>query len=67
MELKKLTASQIRSLDIKRRAELADDLRREVLKLKMDIYAEKGKHSSAVRQLKKGLSRILTVSNEAHK
>ena len=67
MELDKLTVSQIKSYDEGRRLELTRDLRQELLKLKMDIYAEKGKHSSTLRKLRKNLARVLTVNNVAHK
>lgn len=67
MELDKLTVSQIKSYDESRRLELKKDLRQELLKLKMDIYAEKGKHSSTLRKLRKNLARVLTVNNVAHK
>ncbi len=67
MELDKLTVSQIKSYDKGRRFELTKDLRQELLKLRMDIYAEKGKHSSTLRKLRKSLARVLTINNAAHK
>ena len=67
MELDKLTASQIKGYDTSRRVELAKDLRQELLKLKMDIYAEKGKPSATLRKLRKNLARVLTVNNAASK
>ena len=63
MDLIKLDIEQMRAYDKQRLLEVEEDLRKEINKLKMDIFAEKGKHSGKINSLKKNLSRILTVKN----
>ena len=63
MDLIKLDIEQMRAYDKQRLLEVEEDLRKEINKLKMDIFAEKGKHSGKINSLKKTLSRILTAKN----
>ena len=66
MELVNMSAEQIRSYEQPRRNELEVDIRHEIVKLKMDIFAEKGKHVGQIKKLKKSLARILTVNSETN-
>jgi ribosomal protein L29 len=64
METHKLNAEEIRNWDAARRKEAADDIRRELVKMRMDIYTAKAQQSGKIRGLKKSLARLLTVAQE---
>ena len=61
MDLVKLDIEQMRAFDTQRAIEVEEDIRKEISKMKMDIFAEKGKHSAKIKSLKRNLSRLLTV------
>ncbi len=61
MEHAKLSAEELRALDKKRLQEIEVDIRRRKQELRLDIYAEKGKHLKESRGLKKSLARLKTV------
>jgi len=64
MELHKINTDVLRNYDFSKLNEVEEDIRGQMLKLRMDIYVEKGKNSAKMRGLKKGLARTLTVRQE---
>ncbi|MBI2602030.1 MAG: 50S ribosomal protein L29 [Deltaproteobacteria bacterium] len=63
MELEKLKKDEIKALSGEKLLETEISLRNELVNLRMDIYAEKGKHAGKTRKIKKNLARVLTVKN----
>jgi ribosomal protein L29 len=64
MELSKLNADTLRNYEISKLSEVELDIRTEMLRLRMDIYTEKGKNSAKMTGLKRGLARTLTIRKE---
>ena len=64
MELTKLTNEELFNFDTKKLGEVAGEVRKELATLRLDIYAEKGKHSGKKRQLRKVLARTLTYARQ---
>lgn len=67
MELEKLSKEEIKALGGDKLRETEISLRNELVTLRMNIYAEKGKNAGKARKLKKNLARVLTVKSEARK
>lgn len=61
MELIKIKAGEIASFDLGKLKESEEQIRQELANLRLDIFAERGKHSGKKRQLRKSLARVLTV------
>ncbi len=64
MELEKLDIEEIRSFDKARMKEVKEEISRELVLKKMDIYAEKKQGLRAAQKLKRNFARILTVESE---
>lgn len=64
MELEKLSKEEFKVLSVAQASELELGIRQELVKLRMDIYAEKGKHTGRIRKLKRNLARALTIKND---
>ena len=65
MELHKIPTDEIRGFDNVRSREVATQIRRELLQVRMDIFSSRAQHSAKIRGLKKTLARILTVTSAA--
>ena len=63
MELEKLKKDEIKALSREKLLETEISLRNELVNLRMDILAEKGKHAGKTRKVKKNLARVLTAKN----
>ena len=64
MDIEKLKYSELENFDLQKICELDTQIRQELLKLRLDVYAEKGKHSSKAKNLKKQLARVLTAKTK---
>lgn len=60
MELNKLDNEEIKSYTTDKLGEVEELIRKELAKLRMEIYTEKGKNAGKIRSLKKNLARVLT-------
>jgi ribosomal protein L29 len=65
MDLHKLNMSELKGLDQGALRQVEKDVRKSLLKIRMDIYTAKSTHGAKVRGLKKSLARVLTVQNQA--
>jgi ribosomal protein L29 len=63
MDLQKIKIETLKSYDIVKLQSLSDDIRKELLALRMDIFSEKAKNSGSFRKLRKTLARTLTLIN----
>lgn len=62
MDLHKLKNEEIKTYDVARLREREVEVRRELAKIRMDIYTPKAQQGAKVRGLKKVLARLLTAS-----
>lgn len=67
MDLHKLSTDEVRGWDPAKRKEAADDIRRDLGKMRMDIYTAKSQNSGKIRGLKKSLARLMTIRSEEAK
>ena len=65
MELHKLNMGELKSLDRNALREVEKDVRKSLMKIRMDIYTAKSTQGAKVRGLKKSLARVLTAQNQA--
>jgi len=65
MELHKLKTDEIRGWSPEKIREATDESRRELSKIRMDIYTARSANASKIRGLKKSLARLLTVQHQA--
>lgn len=63
-ELHKLKTADIRGLEASQLRETEQEIRRELVKIRMDIYTAKSASGSKIRGLKTSLARLLTVATE---
>ncbi len=64
MDYFKLTAEELRSKDKGELRTTAQDIRKSLANIRMDIYSASAVNASKVKKLKKALARVLTVSGE---
>ena len=64
MDLAKLTMDEIKSFDDTRLRDVEVDIRKSIMKIRLDAFKEKGKNSGVLRGLKKRLARALTIRQE---
>ena len=64
MEVKKLSADEIRGMEKARRRELEGEIRRQIVETRMDIYSPAQSNAPKVTNLKRNLARLLTVRQE---
>ena len=64
MEVKVLSAEEIRGFDVGRRKELETELRRNMADLRMDIYSPANANATKIKTLKRNLARVLTVKQQ---
>lgn len=64
MELHKLSVGDLKGLDKAAFQTTEKDIRKELLKLRMDIYTAKSAHGAKIRGLRKSLARLLTVKGQ---
>lgn len=65
MELHKLNMSEIKGLDHLALREVEKDVRKSLMKIRMDIYKSKSAQGAKFRGLRKSLARLLTAQNQA--
>lgn len=63
-ELHKLKIADMRAFDAAQFRETEQEIRRELVKIRMDIYTAKSASGAKVRGLRTSLARLLTVANE---
>ena len=64
MDALKLKTEEIRKMDVVKLRETADEIRRELANIRMDIYSAPTVNTGKVRKLKKNLARVMTIQNE---
>tara|TARA_B100001540_G_C15168897_1_gene356682 strand:- start:202 stop:411 length:210 start_codon:yes stop_codon:yes gene_type:complete len=64
MEIAKLSVSELRSMEPRRRSEVLKETREEIARLKLDTTLEPSKNLASLRKLKKSIARLLTVTSE---
>lgn len=64
MEIKVLSADEIRGFDGARRKEFETELRRTMSELRMDIYSPANSNATKIKTLKRNLARLMTVRHE---
>ena len=60
MELEKLKKDDISNFDRARLNEVEVDIRKELAKVRLDIFTDKKLHTGKVKNLKKNLARVMT-------
>ena len=64
MDTKKLLIDDIRGFELARLNEIEEEVRLELINVRMDIFQASAKHVGTIRGLKKTLARVLTVQSE---
>lgn len=64
MELHKLTTEEIRGWSSTQLRDTADEVRKSLASLRMDIYTARSANAAKFRGLRKALARLMTVKNE---
>jgi ribosomal protein L29 len=64
MDIKIVTAEEMRAYEPARLVELEGELRSELLKIRMDVYQSPTGALGKARTIKRNLARVLTVSAE---
>ena len=64
MELKELSAAEIRRLDRNDLRQSEETVRRELANMRMDVYGQQTQRTHKRKELRKALARILTIKNE---
>jgi len=65
MDLHKINMGELKGLDHGALRQVEKDVRKSLMKIRMDIYTAKSAQGSKVRGLRKSLARVLTVQNQA--
>lgn len=65
MEIKKLTAEEMRATEVGRLKEIEIETRLELNKMRMDVYGKGAATRNTKKILKKNLARVLTIKTEA--
>lgn len=63
----KMTMDDIRKLERTKLKEVADETRRELAQIRMDVYTAPATNVGKIRGLKKALARVMTVASEQKK
>ena len=63
MDINKLTTQEIMSLTKPKMMEVATDIRKEIVKMKMEGIMAAAPNSGKIRRLRKNLARVLTYYN----
>ena len=63
MDITKLTTQELKSLTKPKMKEVATDIRKEIVKIKMEGIMSAAPNSGKVRKLRKNLARVLTYYN----
>lgn len=66
-EIQKMAMDDIRKLERANLKEVADDVRRELAQIRMDVYTAAATNVGKIRGLKKTLARVMTVASEQNK
>jgi ribosomal protein L29 len=61
MDIRKLVASEMISMDLAKSLELEGSIRKRLQDIRMDIYTPEQQNAGEIRSLRKSLARILTV------
>jgi len=64
MEVKIITADELRSYDADRRKDLVAEIKHELVTSRMDVYTQSTKNASKSKILRRNLARLLTVGQE---
>ena len=64
MELHKLSTADLRGQEATKLGETETSIRKELGKIRMDIYTARNQHTAKIRGLRKTLARLLTVRHE---
>lgn len=64
MELHKLTSADLKGLDVTKLRETENDLRKQLVDIRMDVYAAKAASAAKVKGLRRSLARLLTFGND---
>ena len=64
MELIKVQVDELRGFEPTRLKQIEEDVRKELLGIRMDIYTPKGSQAGKIRGLKKTLARVKCVQTE---
>ena len=64
MELIKVQVDELRGFEATRLKQMEDDVRKELLGIRMDIYTPKGSQAGKIRGLRKTLARVKSVQTE---
>ena len=64
MELENIKLDEIRSYEMPRLKETETEIRRELAKIRLDVFSDKKQFTGKVRKLKKNLARVLTYQGE---
>lgn len=67
MDILKIKAEEARGFDAGKCREVELDIRRELNKIRLDVYANHAANSTRSKQLRKSLARIKTVVSERKK
>lgn len=67
MDIKTLSADEVRGQDLSRLREIEVEIRSELANMRMDIYQAAGANAGKKHVLRKNLARVLTVRNEIHR
>ncbi len=64
MELIKLQTDELRNFEAAKLKEVEDNARKELFKIRMDIYTPKASQAGNLRGLRKTLARVKTIQTE---
>ena len=67
MELLNIDTDELRGYEDSKLKQAEENLRRELLTIRMDIYSNKAQQVGKVRGLKKSLARVKTVQTEKYR